>query len=409
MGEMAFIDLDDQSIEQFGAAELKDLGWEQLMDSYACIMCFRCQEVCPAYETGKMLSPAALEINKRYMLNAAGAVLPDDRLTDFAIPPEAVWACTACGACVDICPVNNEPMRDILEIRRSLTMMENTFPKQLESAFRGMERTANPWGVPASERMKWAEGLAVPTIEQNPRPDVLWWVGCAPATDPRAQKTARAFAGLLNAAKVNYAVLGQNERCTGDSARRAGREDIFFNLAQTNVATLNKIMPQRIVTTCPHCLHTLKNEYPAFGSDFKVIHHSQLIYELLATGKLKLTPARNLVSVTYHDPCFLGRQNNILSDPREILRMAGVRMVELPRHGRQSFCCGAGGAQTWKEEQPGKERINVDRLGESVSKGVETLVVGCPFCQMALNDAAKAINSPIQVLDLVELVNLIAP
>ena len=221
MGEMSFINLDDQSIEQFGASTLKDLGWEQLMDSYACIMCFRCQEVCPAYETGKILSPAALEINKRYLLNSAGTILPDNRLTDFAISPEAVWACTACGACVDICPVNNEPMRDILEIRRNLTMMENAYPRQLETAFRGMERTANPWGVPASERMKWAEGLSVPTIEQNPAPDVLWWVGCAPATDPRAQKTARAFAKLLNAARVNFAVLGQKERCTGDAARRA--------------------------------------------------------------------------------------------------------------------------------------------------------------------------------------------
>ncbi len=202
MGEMAYINLDDQTIEQFGASTLKDLGWEQLMDAYACIMCFRCQEVCPAYETGKTLSPAALEINKRYLLNTAGAILPDDRLTDFAISPEAVWACTACGACVDICPVNNEPMRDILEIRRNLTMMENSFPKQLEPAFRGMERSANPWGVPTFERMKWAEGLSVPTTEQNPSADILWWVGCAPATDPRAQKTARAFAELLNAAKV---------------------------------------------------------------------------------------------------------------------------------------------------------------------------------------------------------------
>lgn len=231
IGELGYINLDDTSIQQFGASKLNDLGWEQLMDAYACIMCFRCQEVCPAYATGKVLSPAALEINKRYFLNTVNSLKDSPPLPEFAIPTEAVWACTSCGACVDICPVGNEPMRDILDIRRSLVLMENNFPKQLETAFRGMERAANPWGVPPTERMKWAEGLKVPTIEQNPEPEVLWWVGCAPATEARAQKAARAFAKILNAAGVNFAVLGQNEQCTGDSARRAGREDIFFGLA----------------------------------------------------------------------------------------------------------------------------------------------------------------------------------
>ena len=406
MGEMAYINIDDQSVEQFGASTLKDLGWEQLMDSFACIMCFRCQEVCPAYETGKILSPAALEINKRYSLNSTGAILPDNRLTDFAIPPEAVWACTACGACVDICPVNNEPMRDILAIRRGLTMMENAFPRQLETAFRGMERTANPWGVPASERMKWAEGLSVPTIKHNPAPDVLWWVGCAPATDPRAQKTARAFAGLLNVAGVNFAVLGQRERCTGDAARRAGREDIFFGLAHSNVEILNKIMPKRIVTTCPHCLHTLKNEYPAFGGNYEVIHHSQLISELLLMGKLKLSVTNKQVSAAFHDPCFLGRQNGIISDPRMVLQQAQLQMIELSRHGRKSFCCGGGGAQIWKEEEHGAERISANRINEALSSGINTLVVGCPFCQIVLSDASKDIKTPVQVVDLAEIIEV---
>ena len=235
IGELSYINLDDQSIEQFGAAKMKDLGWEQIMDSYACIMCFRCQEVCPAYNTGKVLSPAALEINKRYHLNNGGAT--DVPMLNL-ISEEAVWACTSCGACVDICPVGNEPMRDILDIRRNLTMMESTFPKQLETAFKGMERNMNPWNVSQADRMKWAEGMNVPTIEQNPEPEILWWVGCAPATDARAQKTAQAFAKILNAAGVNYAVLGKNEACTGDSARRAGREDIFFGLASQNVEIL---------------------------------------------------------------------------------------------------------------------------------------------------------------------------
>ena len=283
MGELNYINLDDQTIEQFGAATIKDLGWEQVMDLYVCIMCFRCQEVCPAYNTGKLLSPAALEINKRYNFNYGGGT--DKPMLDL-IPEEAVWACTSCGACVDVCPVGNEPMRDILEVRRNLSMMESKFPKQLETAFKGMERNSNPWNISQADRMKWSEGLNVPTIEKNPEPEILWWVGCAAATNARAQKTAQAFAKILNAARVNYAVLGQNEQCTGDSARRAGREDIFFGLATANVEILNEIKPKRIVTTCPHCLHTLKNEYPAFGGNYTVIHHTQLINELVGAGKI---------------------------------------------------------------------------------------------------------------------------
>ena len=408
IGELGYLNLEDSSIQQFGAAKLNDLGWEQLMDPYACIMCFRCQEVCPAYATGKVLSPAALEINKRYFLNTINSLPDSPALTEFAIPAEAVWACTSCGACVDICPVDNEPMRDILDIRRNLVLMENTFPRQLESAFRGMERAANPWGVPSTERMKWAEGLHVPTIEQNPEPDVLWWVGCAPATEARAQKTARAFVKILQAAGVNYAVLGQNEQCTGDSARRAGREDIFFGLATANVDLLNELKPKRIVTTCPHCLHTLKNEYPAFGGNYEVIHHTQLINELIAAGKLHLekqVPTESSpASITYHDPCYLGRHNQIYADPRLLLKDAGSNLVEMPRHSDKSFCCGAGGAQMWKEEQPGTARVSEARLAEARATGVETMAVACPFCMIMLTDAAKADGEPIKVVDVAEIV-----
>lgn len=408
MGALDRIDFDDESLEQFGATRIEDLGWELIMDAYACIMCYRCQEVCPAYNTGKVLSPATMEINKRYFLNFEGARLARGEpsstpLTEFAIPPEAVWACTACGACVDICPVGNEPMRDILNIRRAMVLMENQFPEQLQTAFRGMERTLNPWNVPNTERMKWAEGLSVPTIEQNPQPEILWWVGCAPSTDARAQKTARAFVEILNSAGVNYAVLGQNEQCNGDSARRAGNEFLFSELASANVEMLNEVKPKRIVTTCPHCLHTIGNEYPDFGGHYQVIHHTTLINELITAGRLKLNQ-KSHERLTFHDPCYLGRQNNILIDPRQVLQATNSGFVELPRHGKKSFCCGAGGAQMWKEEEDGLERVNANRFREAQANGADTLAVGCPFCMIMLTDAKNAAHSEMKVLDVAEVV-----
>ncbi len=401
IGELSYINLDDQSIEQFGAAKMKDLGWEQILDSYACIMCFRCQEVCPAYNTGKALSPAALEINKRYHLNHGGTT--DVAMTDL-ISEEAVWACTSCGACVDICPVGNEPMRDILDIRRNLSMMESAFPKQLETAFKGMERNMNPWNISQADRMKWAEGMNVPTIEQNGEPEILWWVGCAPATDSRVQKTAQAFAKILNTAGVNYAVLGKNEACTGDSARRAGREDIFFGLASQNVEILNEVAPKRIVTTCPHCLHTIKNEYPAFGGNYQVIHHTQLINELVGAGKISMNLDGENMKITFHDPCYLGRHNKLTDAPREALKSAGAETVEMPRNGAKSFCCGAGGAQMWKEEEEGSARVSEARFAEAKATGAGMVAVGCPFCLTMMTDAAKGEDSSIQVKDVAEIV-----
>ncbi len=413
IGELSRLDFANESIESFGVSHMEDLGWEQLMDAYACIMCYRCQQMCPAYNTGKVLSPAALEINKRYFLNyygvhiAKGEASPQT-LVEFAIPPDAIWACTACGACIDICPVNNEPMRDILDIRRSLVLTENVFPQQLQAALRGMERNVNPWNIPPTERLKWAEGIKVPTIDENPAPDILWWVGCAPATDVRAQKVARAFALVLDRAGVNYAVLGEKEQCTGDSARRAGNEYLFSEMATANVELLNGVAPKRIVTTCPHCLHTLKNEYPAFGGTYTVIHHSQFINELITSGKLEFDPRKSrddqISNITYHDPCYLSRHNHIISEPRKDFEQIGLSLIELPRHGLKSFCCGAGGAQMWKEEQHGWERVNSNRFREAEATRADVLAVGCPFCMIMLTDAKKAINSEMPVLDIAELV-----
>ncbi|NPA31003.1 MAG: (Fe-S)-binding protein [Chloroflexi bacterium] len=402
--ELEPLDFEDESIEQFGASTFRDLKWTQLMDPFACIMCMRCQEVCPAYNTGKVLSPAAIEVNKRYNLNEVnGGDEPLDRpLLGTVLDEHALWSCTACGACVEICPLGNEPMLDIMDIRRAQVLMEDNYPRQWQNAYRGMESAANPWGVPASERMKWAEGLNVPTVDDNPDFDVLWWVGCAPSTDARAQKTARALVKILEAAGVNYAVLGEREMCTGDSARRSGNEYLFYELANANVETLNEVKAKKIITTCPHCLHTLKNEYPAFGGHYEVIHHTQFIEDLIQQGRLQVKPEA-LGQVTYHDPCYLGRFNHEYEAPRFVVAQVGGDLVEMARSGAKSFCCGAGGAQIWKEEE-GTARINLTRFQEAQATGADTLAVACPFCMIMLNDAAKELKSDMAVKDVAELV-----
>ena len=406
-GTMEKIDFEDENAEQFGIAKMDHMEKTQLLDAYACIMCNRCQMACPAYITGKELSPSALEINKRYFMNEEGKQIAagersSQTLIESALPAEAVWGCTACGACIEVCPVGNEPMIDILEMRRHLVLMANDFPEQLQTAFRGMERTANPWGIPPEKRLEWAEGLDIPTITQNPDAEYLWWVGCAPSTDPRAQKTARAFAKLLQEAKVDFAVLGSEERCTGDSARRSGNEYLFYELASANVETLNRVNPQTIITTCPHCLHTLMNEYPSFGGNYDVIHHTEFLQQLIEQVRLSPRAGAQGQSVTFHDPCYLGRQNDILGAPRAVLGALEIPFVEMPRSGRDSFCCGAGGAQMWKEEEAGELRVSEARMAEARETGQSTLAVGCPFCMVMLSDAAGT-DIDMQVKDVAEL------
>jgi Fe-S oxidoreductase len=295
-------------------------------------------------------------------------------------------------------------MRDILEIRRNLVLMENTFPEQLQAAYRGMERTANPWNIAPEQRLEWADGLVVPTVAENPGAEILWWVGCAPATDPQAQKAARAFARVLNAAEVDFAVLGSEERCTGDAARRSGNEYLFHELANSNVETLNRHMPKRIVTTCPHCLHTLKNEYPAFGGNYDVVHHTQLMLELIEQERLKIRTNGLSEKVSFHDPCYLGRHNGVYSEPRKALISAGIQLTELQRNRAKSFCCGAGGAQMWKEEEQGEERISTNRIREAQAMEIGLLTVGCPFCMTMLSDAARDTGDTIQIRDVAEII-----
>lgn len=408
-GTMDRLDLEDEDAEQFGVATLEHLDKKLILDAYACIMCNRCQDACPAYVTGKELSPSALEINKRYFINRnQKQIVSQDGsgqpLVGFAISTSALWACTSCAACIEVCPVGNEPMQDILNMRRDRVLMESDFPKQLQGAFNGMERNSNPWNM-NEDRLNWAkeEGAwDVKTVEDNPDFDILYWVGCAGAFEARAQNIARAFVKILHAADVNFSVLGNLEKCTGDSARRAGNEYLFSMMAEENVATLNSKNVKKIVTTCPHCLHTLKNEYPQFGGYYEVVHHSQLIQQLVREKKISFThtvPER----VTFHDPCYLGRHNRIFDAPRADLQSAGLDIAEMNRSGVDSFCCGAGGAQMWKEEEPGDEDVRKNRYLEAGKTGASVLATGCPFCMTMLGDAGKEMDFELPVRDIAEI------
>ena len=422
-GTLPFMPVDlEAETPQVGAEKLEDLAWPRLLDAYACIQCNRCQDACPASATGKALSPAALEINKRMELNVLTAhespfVLrqapfetgqPSPRpLLEFALSPEAAWACTTCGACMQVCPVQDEQMLDIIDIRRNQVMVQGEFPPQLQSAFRGMERASNPWGLSRDKRMEWAEGLKVPTIDENPEPDVLYWVGCAASYDPGAQKVARSFLQLLDKAGVSYAVLGKKEACTGDSARRAGNEFLYQQLATENVETLNSVRPKLVVATCPHCMNAIGNEYKQLGGDYAVMHHTQYLENLVTAGRL--TPGPMAASVTYHDPCYLGRHNGVYDAPRHVIQAMGVELLELERSREASFCCGAGGAQFWKEEEEGRERISDNRFREiqarlDSAKEGKVLAVGCPFCKSMLNSTpGKGGADDIIVKDVAEL------
>jgi Fe-S oxidoreductase len=407
LGEVKPLDFEDEDVEQFGANKLEDLSQTFLVDGYACIMCNRCQDVCPAYVTGKELSPSAYEINKRFIMKdhmaslASGGATPEP-LMGFAISESAVWACTSCGACIDACPVGNEPMLDIIDIRRDAVLMQGEFPGELKAAFNGMERQGNPWQS-SDSRFRWANGLNVPTVEENPDFDILYWTGCAVSYDPRAQLTARALVKVMEAAGVNYAVLGERETCTGDVARRAGNEALYQEMAAVNVETLNEVQPKRIVVTCPHCFHNLGKEYSQFGGNYDVIHHTELIEELIRDGRLPEAARMDRMSnVTFHDPCYLGRHNDVVEAPRQAL--AGANLIEMPRHGKSSFCCGAGGAQFWKEEEHGVKPVSVERYEEAKATGADTVAVGCPFCLQMFESARLTVPDGPVVKDVVELI-----
>ena len=404
--------MDFENEEVFGAAKLEEFTWPRLLDAYSCIMCNRCQDVCPATNTGKSLSPAAILINERYELNkifpdfSAGQESPRS-LLDFALSEEAAWACTTCNACIEVCPVGNEQMLHIIDVRRERVLTAAEFPNGLKNSFNHMERAGNPWGISADERLVWAKDLPfpVPTIEQNSNPDVLYWVGCAVAFDPRAQKIARSLVEILNSAGLNWAVLGREEKCTGDMARRTGNEYLFAQMATENVAALNALKPKVIVTTCPHCFHTIANEYPQFGGNYVMKHHTEFIDELIRDGRLKLA-ANADGAVTYHDPCYLGRHNGIFDQPRSLIQATGARLTEPTRSRSNSFCCGAGGGQFWKDEEKGSERVSTNRYRELKQTGAKTVATGCPFCMRMITEetAKEEPETAMEVLDVAEIV-----
>ena len=383
---------------RFGAAAATDLTWKQMLDTVSCTECGRCQDVCPAFNTGKELSPKLLIMALRDQL-LSGESTP---IVPNAVSDNVVWDCVTCGACVRECPVGIEHIDHIVDLRRNLVMVESRFPDEAATMLRDVDRASNPWGKPQSDRAHWADGLGVRVLNAGePAPDVLFWVGCGPSFDERAKQGAISTAKLLKEAGVDFAILGPRESCTGDPARRMGDEYTFQKLAKQNIGTLNEARVKKIVTTCPHCFNTIGNEYSDFGGRYEVVHHTEFLAGLVREGKLKTLAGDR--TITYHDSCYLARHNDVREAPRELAAAAG-RAVEMPRNRERTFCCGAGGARMWMEESRGRP-INEERVREAMGTGAETLAVACPFCTVMLDDGVRTTGAKLQVIDLATLLS----
>ena len=427
IGAMRPMNLEAENVEQFGASDVEHLSWKNLLDGYSCTECGRCTAVCPASSTGKLLSPRMIVVKTRARLTekattldaiAAGggtateaqtAVLAKNLLDDW-ITEEELWACTSCRACVLECPVSIDQLDIINELRRDLVLMESRFPDELAPALTSLERNGSPWAFSASDRAQWAEGMNIPTmaelVEKGEKADILFWVGCMGSFDDRAKKITVAFARILQAANVRFAILGQEETCHGDPARRMGNEYLYQMLAKGVIETLDGYHVKTIVTFCPHCFHQMGSEFPDIGGNYEVIHHTEYIERLLEAGRVPLdTEHGQRLKVAYHDSCYLGRYNEIYDAPRNALKRALpiMELVEPPRTKSRGLCCGAGGGRMWMEENVGK-RVNVERSEELLATGADQIAVACPFCMTMITDGVTGAGSSVPVLDISEVV-----
>jgi Fe-S oxidoreductase/nitrate reductase gamma subunit len=413
--------LAETSLESFGAHVVEDFTWKQLLDLDACTMCGRCTSVCPAHATGKPLDPREIILKSGEVMAATAAHASNEKLspplgadTQITVSPnslferisaEEIWACTSCKACDEICPVNIEILDKILDMRRYLTLMESNFPAELGTAYRGMENQGNPWGMNQGERGDWSRDLDVTVLDPGATftHEYLYWVGCAGSFDDKNKKVTQSMAKLLKRAGLDVAILGPSEMCTGDSARRSGNEYLFQMLAIPNIEMLNGMGVRKIITQCPHCFNTLANEYPQFGGDYEVIHHSQLLEQLIENGKLDVSNATLEERITYHDSCYLGRHNDVYLAPRNVIgAIKGLDIVEMPRNGTNGMCCGAGGARMWMEENIGT-KINDERASEAISTGASRVATACPFCYIMMDDGVKGAGkeeSEVKVADI---------
>ena len=390
---------------RFGIGTAADVTWKQALDAMSCTECGRCQDACPAWQTGKVLSPKLVVMGVRDRLFADGPIALSGGTAELkpvignGVPEEMIWDCVTCGACVHACPVSIEQIDHILDLRRHRVMVESKFPTEAEPMLRDVERASNPWGKPQGERASWADGLDVRVLQPgDPAPEVLYWVGCAASFDERAKVSAQSTARLLKRAGVDFAILGPREACTGDPARRMGNEYVFQAFAEQNVTTLNEAGVTKIVTSCPHCFNTLANEYPDFGGRYETVHHSELLAQLVREGRISANADGK--TITYHDSCYLSRHNDVKLEPRELVAAVG-QPVEMARRMERTFCCGAGGAHMWMEER-GKP-INEQRVREAAETGAETLAVACPFCTVMLDDGVRSTGKELRVADVATL------
>jgi Fe-S oxidoreductase/nitrate reductase gamma subunit len=437
-GAIPHLDLEAEGAEQFGASDVEHLTWKQLLDGYSCTECGRCTAACPANITGKVLSPRKIIINTRQRLMEKAPLLVGDvkelehprlahgegadagartvtdilehRLLDQYISEEELWQCTTCRACVQECPVGIEHLDTIIDLRRNLVLMESRFPAEVQPVFESMERNGSPWAFSPGDRARWADGLDIPTMAEmagrGEAVDVLFWVGCMGSFDDRAKRITVAFARIMRAAGIRFAILGQEEQCNGDPARRMGNEYLWQTLARTNIETMDRYHVRTVVTICPHCFHQIGNEYPQLGGDYEVIHHSTFIERLLDEGRIPLAEGNgDARSIVYHDSCYLGRYNDVYDAPREALRKAlpVLTLAEPKRSRSRGLCCGAGGGRMWMEEREGK-RINIERTEELLATGADTIATACPFCMTMIADGAKAKDASTPVLDIAEVV-----